>query len=77
LFIHTFFHIQASVIGVFIIQPEDTSFETFLDCADNIHSFVLERENWGSPFLPQPPGCPELVYDGEWLIKGDAGWQCG
>ena len=58
------------------VLPRNQSFESFYDCSAKIHSFILERDNWGSPFIEAPPGCPQLDTDGDFLTDGGSEWRC-
>jgi hypothetical protein len=53
----------------------DATFEEYLDCAADIRDFILFRNNWGIPFLPQEPGCPYLETDGDLDDEGGK-WRC-
>ena len=70
------FIFQALVLSQFMIEPKDVSFATFLSCSDAIIEFVVDRRNWGSPFLPQAPGCPELLHEGNALVLEREIWRC-
>ena len=70
------FTFQTHVLGEFIICPMDTTFANFLTCSEIIMDFLLERDNWGSVFLPNLTCCLELVYEGNRLEKEEEKSQC-
>ena len=61
----------------FLLRPEgDTQFNTFLDCAYLVHSWLLLHEHWDDPLLSKPSGCPALAYE-EGVFDDDGhDWKC-
>ena len=61
----------------FYLQPQgDVQFGPFLNCAREVHDWGLLHDNWDSPLLGKPSGCPELDYEeGEFDDEGHK-WNC-
>ena len=69
-------HFQSLVLSQFLIEPKDSTFVSFFSCSDAILNFIQDRDNWGSPFLPQPPSCPPLLHEGDRLELEEEKWHC-
>ena len=70
------FSLQAFFQPTFVLRPSDVAFSTFLDCAGLLYSWVRNQQHWGSPVIPQPPGCPALQSDTEYFEDGSHKWTC-
>ena len=54
----------------------DVQFNQFLDCAHQVHYWLLLHDNWESPLLPKATGCPALEYEeGSFQDEGHK-WHC-
>ena len=60
----------------FVLRPSDVAFSTFLDCTSLVSGWVKDQTNWGSPVIPQPPGCPALKSESGYFEDGSHKWAC-
>jgi hypothetical protein len=69
--------LQAYFLAKFSLQPaSSTTFLELYGCADNVADFVQDSNNWSSPVLPTPAGCPALKSNSEEFNDEGKAWLC-